>query len=344
MPPMFRYPTLFPSRCVPILGALLVGVVVGSQLDYVRGAIWRWRNRIPEDAPDHCPFGTETAGVASACEGCPNQAVCAAGAPTVDPAVEEVKKCLAQVKHKIVVLSGKGGVGKSTVSTQLAWHLSSMGLQVGLLDVDICGPSLPLMCGVVGSEVHRSGSGYSPVYVNENLCVMSIGFLLPEADAAVIWRGPKKNGMIRQFLSDVYWGALDVLVVDTPPGTSDEHLSVLSYLTDVDGAIVVTTPQEAALADVRKEINFCRSTGLRVLGVVENMAHSVFDAGKQSVHHMCSHMDVELLGSLSLDGDFVAAGDEGRRIRSAESVAEMAQVVQKVTKLLAVEHEIECER
>ena len=170
---------------------------------------------------------------------------------------------LSQVKHKILVLSGKGGVGKSTVSAQLAFALANQGKQVGLLDIDICGPSIPTMLGLVGQEVHQSASGWSPVYVEDNLGVMSIGFMLPTTDDAVIWRGPRKNGLIKQFLTDVDWGQLDYLIIDTPPGTSDEHISIVQYLkaTNVDGAVIVTTPQEVAMADVRKEINFCKKTG-----------------------------------------------------------------------------------
>lgn len=167
------------------------------------------------------------------------------------------------MKHKILVLSGKGGVGKSTVSAQLAFALANQGKQVGLLDIDICGPSIPTMLGLVGQEVHQSASGWSPVYVEDNLGVMSIGFMLPTTDDAVIWRGPRKNGLIKQFLTDVDWGQLDYLIIDTPPGTSDEHISIVQYLkaTNVDGAVIVTTPQEVAMADVRKEINFCKKTG-----------------------------------------------------------------------------------
>ncbi len=165
-------------------------------------------------------------------------------------------------------------MGKSTFSAQLSYALSAMEKQVGLLDIDICGPSVPKLMGLEGQQVHQSGAGWSPVYVEENLAVMSIGFLLDNPDDAVIWRGPKKNGLIKQFLRDVEWGALDFLVVDTPPGTSDEHLSITQYLkaTHPDGAVVVTTPQELSLADVRKEINFCRKVGLPILGVVENMS------------------------------------------------------------------------
>lgn len=181
--------------------------------------------------------------------------------------MEIISTRLSSVKHKILVLSGKGGVGKSTFSAQLAFTLAKDGKQVGLLDVDICGPSIPRMLGLLGEQVHQSASGWSPVYVADNLGVMSIGFMLPSQDDAVIWRGPRKNGLIKQFLSDVDWGDLDYLIIDTPPGTSDEHISIVTYLKSagVDGAIVVTTPQEVSMDDVRKEISFCKKVGMLVI-------------------------------------------------------------------------------
>jgi Mrp family chromosome partitioning ATPase len=146
----------------------------------------------------------------------------------------------------ILVLSGKGGVGKSTVSTQLALTLAHQdeNCNVGLLDIDICGPSVPRMLGLETQEVHQSNQGWSPVYYEDNLAVMSIGFLLPSKDDAVIWRGPRKNGLIKQFLTDVLWEDLDYLIIDTPPGTSDEHISIIQYLkkTRIAGSIIVTTP------------------------------------------------------------------------------------------------------
>lgn len=199
----------------------------------------------------------------------------------MDPGIAEIKEKMKNIKHKLLVLSGKGGVGKSTVACQLAFSLASQGYQVGLLDVDITGPSVPRMLGLQGYEVHQSSSGWSPVYVDDNLGVMSIGFMLPNADDAIIWRGPRKNGLIKQFLKDVQWGELDYLIIDTPPGTSDEHISVVQYMKEatLDGAIVVTTPQEVAMADVRKELNFCRKTNIKVVGVIENMSsiHRKFD-------------------------------------------------------------------
>lgn len=237
---------------------------------------------VPPNANNGCVGPkSDQAGKAANCAGCPNQKTCASGAGrTEDPAVGVVNDKLANVKHKIIVLSGKGGVGKSTVACQLASNLALQGNQVGLLDVDICGPSVPRMLGLSQQEVHQSGSGWTPIQsalpaeTDGELQVMSVGFMLPNKDDAIIWRGPRKNGLIKQFLTDVDWGTLDYLIIDTPPGTSDEHLSIIQYLrgAGIDGAIIVTTPQEIAMQDVRKEINFCKKTGVRVLGVVENMS------------------------------------------------------------------------
>eukprot|EP00924_Labyrinthula_sp_SR-Ha-C_P000796 maker-scaffold_7-snap-gene-4.0-mRNA-1 protein AED:0.01 eAED:0.01 QI:385/1/1/1/1/1/2/679/372 len=230
------------------------------------------------------------AGKADGCAGCPSQKACASGEIKKQIAAQSVRdeklsKVFSKIGRTILVLSGKGGVGKSTVSTNLAFSLAKMGKNVGLLDIDICGPSIPLMLGLVDNEVHQSASGWSPVYVpleDENqdeigeIGVMSIGFLIDKKDKAIIWRGPKKAGIIEQFLTSVDWGELDYLIIDTPPGTSDEHISIVQMvqkqLTEHDGAVVVSTPQEVAQADVRKELDFCRTTKLKVLGVVENMS------------------------------------------------------------------------
>nr|XP_010930049.1 cytosolic Fe-S cluster assembly factor NBP35 [Elaeis guineensis] len=232
-------------------------------------------HEIPENANEHCPGPqSESAGKADACAGCPNQQICATAPKGPDPDLVAIVERMATVKHKILVLSGKGGVGKSTFSAQLSFALADMDYQVGLLDIDICGPSIPKMLGLEGQDIHQSNLGWSPIYLESNLGVMSIGFMLPHPDEAVIWRGPRKNGLIKQFLKDVHWGELDYLVVDAPPGTSDEHISIAQFLqaTGIDGAIIVTTPQQVSLIDVRKEISFCRKAGIQVLGVVENMS------------------------------------------------------------------------
>ncbi|KAG2491787.1 hypothetical protein HYH03_009947 [Edaphochlamys debaryana] len=245
---------------------------------------------VPADANQHCPgTSSDQAGKSAACAGCPNQSICAtAPKNVVDPDLALIAQRMSAVRHKLLVLSGKGGVGKSTVAAQLAFALARRGFEVGLLDIDICGPSVPKMLGLEGQEVHSSNAGWSPVYVEDNLAVMSIGFMLPNPDEAVIWRGPRKNGLIKQFLKDVDWGALDFLVVDAPPGTSDEHITIAQCLAGTSpaagpgaaaapagsgvAAVIVTTPQDVAIIDVRKEVSFCRKVGLPVLGVIENMS------------------------------------------------------------------------
>jgi Mrp family chromosome partitioning ATPase len=193
---------------------------------------------------------------------------------------------MSMVKHKILVLSGKGGVGKSTFSAELAQELASRGLDVGLLDIDICGPSIPRMMGLEGCKIHQDNSGWSPIYCEENLGVMSVGFLLPDTDTPIIWRGIRKNSLIKKFLTNVSWGSLDYLVVDAPAGTSDEHVSVVQMLNATNdttvGAVIVTTPQEISIQDVRKEINFCKKVGLPIIGVVENMNFAYVDLSSKS--------------------------------------------------------------
>lgn len=236
----------------------------------------------------------------------------------------QVAERMAEIKHKILVLSGKGGVGKSTFSAQLAWALAAKDNQVGILDIDICGPSVPRMMGVENEEVRKSNFGWSPVYADDNLGVMSVGFMLSSRDDAVIWRGPRKNGLIKQFLTDVYWGELDFLVVDAPPGTSDEHISIAQYLkqSNVDGAVIVTTPQEVALMDVRKEINFCKKVKIPILGVVENMAgfvcpccktkSDIFPAVTGGAAKMARDMGVPFLGSIPMDPQLLRACELGQ--------------------------------
>uniref|UniRef100_A0A1B6DI30 Cytosolic Fe-S cluster assembly factor NUBP2 homolog n=1 Tax=Clastoptera arizonana TaxID=38151 RepID=A0A1B6DI30_9HEMI len=180
------------------------------------------------------------------------------------------------VKHVILVLSGKGGVGKSTVSTQLALALLESGHKVGILDVDLCGPSVPYLLNLEDKEVHQCPEGWVPIYydTDQKLAVMSIGFLLKNKNDSIVWRGPKKTGMIKQFLLDVYWQDIDYLIIDTPPGTSDEHITVMENVRELncDGAVIVTTPQAVAIEDVRKEITFCRKTNIPIIGIIENMS------------------------------------------------------------------------
>lgn len=265
--------------------------------------------------PDHCPGpDSSLAGTADSCAGCPNQSICASAPKGPDADIPLITARLSTIRHKVLVLSGKGGVGKSTFTSLLAHAFArNAAATVGIMDTDICGPSIPKMLGVEAATIHVSASGWSPVWVQDNLAVMSVQFMLPNRDDAVIWRGPKKNGLIKQFLKDVEWGPMDFLLVDTPPGTSDEHLSVNSFLKEsgVDGAVVVTTPQEVALLDVRKEIDFCRKAGIRVLGIVENMSgfvcpkctheSQIFEATTGGARALAAEMHIPFLGAVPLD-------------------------------------------
>jgi len=233
---------------------------------------------------------------------------------------EQIRKRVKQIKHQILVLSGKGGVGKSTVAVNAAVSLSLKGKKVGLLDIDIHGPSVPQILNLGSKGVQASGETILPVEIMGNLKVMSIGFLLRDNDDAVIWRGPMKYHMIKQFLKDVQWGDLDFLIVDSPPGTGDEPLSVVQLLEKPDGAIIVTTPQEVALSDVRKGISFCRNLNLPVLGVLENMSGfvcpkcgertDIFKSG--GGEEMAKQMNVPFLGRIPIDPQIVQTCDLGR--------------------------------
>jgi len=304
--------------------------------------------------PPHCP-GTESvdAGKVKACAGCPNQKICSTTPKGPDPDIDDIVERMASVKHKILVLSGKGGVGKSTFSAQLSFALGeNESKQVGLMDIDICGPSIPKLLGIEGEQIHHSNTGWSPVYVG-NIAVMSVGFMLNDPNDAIIWRGPKKNGLIKQFLKDVDWGELDYLIIDTPPGTSDEHLSITQYLksTHIDGAVIITTPQEVALLDVRKEINFCKKVGLPIIGVVENMSGFVCPNCKKETkiffpttgggEKMAKEMDVPFLGRIPLDPRIAKACDEGRfflgEFPDSEATKAYKTVFQAIEEYAAIE-------
>lgn len=207
--------------------------------------------------------------------------------------------------------------------------------------------AVPRMLGLRGQTVHQSATGWSPVWLDEGLGVMSIGFMLPDEDDAVIWRGPRKNGLIRQFLTDVEWGALDYLIIDTPPGTSDEHISLAQYLkkAPVAGAVVVTTPQQVAMSDVRKELSFCRKTAIPVLGVVENMSGfacpccgtvtQIFAPAEGGGRGMAERAGVPFAGSIPLDPRLMAACEGGEAFVEAHSGTEAAQSLASVVRHIA---------
>ncbi|NTW37102.1 MAG: Mrp/NBP35 family ATP-binding protein [Syntrophobacteraceae bacterium] len=240
---------------------------------------------------------------------------------------EETVQCkMARIKNKLIVMSGKGGVGKSSVATYLSLVLARKGYKVGLLDIDLHGPSIPKMLGLHGAMNVTAEQQILPHKYRPNLKVVSIESMLEDTDSAVIWRGPLKHGVITQFLSDCQWGELDFLVVDCPPGTGDEPLSIARLIPEAR-SIIVTTPQEVALADVRKSINFCRKVDLEIAGLVENMSGlycphcqeliPIFRTGGGK--RTAERMKLFYLGELPFDPAVVEGGDEGKPVFEDES-------------------------
>jgi Mrp family chromosome partitioning ATPase len=257
----------------------------------------------------------------SSCSGCSSQSSCSTAQAPAGPSAEERKlaSTLGRIKRKVVVLSGKGGVGKSTVAVNIALALAQAGRTVGLLDVDVHGPSLPRLLSLTDAKPHIEPDCIEPISWSRNLWVMSLGFMLPGPEQAVIWRGAMKNSLIVQFLRDVAWGDLDFLVVDCPPGTGDEPLTTLQTIGPEALAVVVTTPQILAVDDVRRSISFCREMGTPVLGVVENMSGFVCEQCGHTQHlftpgggkKLAEEMGVPFLGAIPLDPELARSGDEG---------------------------------
>ncbi|MEA3364540.1 MAG: Mrp/NBP35 family ATP-binding protein [Candidatus Hydrogenedentes bacterium] len=241
---------------------------------------------------------------------------------------------MVQITRKLLVLSGKGGVGKSTVAANLAMALAMAGKKVGLLDVDLHGPSIPKILGLEGRRLGPDTSGaIAPIQLKENLAVVSIGLLLTSEKDAVIWRGPLKYKVIQQFLKDVAWGKLDFLIIDSPPGTGDEPLSVAQLVGEGAAAVVVSTPQDVAVADVRRSISFCNTLNLPVAGVIENMSGLIcphcgeridlFKTG--GAEKLAAEMGVPFLGSIPLDPEIVTSGDSGKPFVDAFPGSETAK-------------------
>jgi ATP-binding protein involved in chromosome partitioning len=236
------------------------------------------------------------------------------------PEVPKLVRNMRAIKKKIMVMSGKGGVGKSTVAANLAARLAERGSKVGLLDADIHGPSIPKMFGIEDTRPEVDENGIVPISVTENLVVMSVALLLEDKDAPVIWRGPAKIAAIKQFLEDVSWGNLDYLIVDLPPGTGDEPLSIAQLIEKMEGAVVVTTPQDVALVSVRKSIKFAEILKVPVIGIVENMAgiicphcdEKIDIFGRGGVEKAAKDFNVNVLGELPMDPKIAEIEDSGK--------------------------------
>ncbi len=235
---------------------------------------------------------------------------------------QKIAEKLSDVDHKIAVMSGKGGVGKSTVAANIASGLSARGYEVGLLDCDMHGPSIPKIVGVEEEEPTSDGTALNPILTDFGLKVVSIAPLLPESDSPVIWRGPLKMKTLQQFLGDVNWGKLDYLIFDLPPGTGDEPLSIAQLIPDPDGAIIVTTPQEVALQTIRRAVNFAQKVDLPVLGLIENMSGFVCPNCSEEVDifnsgggkELAEELGIPFLGKIPLDSKIVESGEEGKPI------------------------------
>ena len=248
-----------------------------------------------------------------------NCSSCSTG-PTPQPQKGLPPRSKIDVKHVILVLSGKGGVGKSTVSVNLASALSAHGRNVGLLDLDFHGPNIPKMLGIEGQKPAVLEKHIEPVHVTGTLSVMSMAFLLPDTSTPVVWRGPMKMVAIQQFLDEVNWGTLDYLVVDLPPGTGDEALSIAQLAPNVKGAVIVTTPQDVAVLDAVKSVKFIQKLEVPVIGIIENMSGMICPHcgdtidlfGRGGGKKAAEDLNVPFLGAIPLDPAMVKAGDEGR--------------------------------
>jgi Mrp family chromosome partitioning ATPase len=229
-----------------------------------------------------------------------------------------IKHSLGQIKHKIVVMSGKGGVGKSSTAVNLSMALAHLGAKVGLVDVDLHGPDIPRMLGLSGAPGANAEGKLTPMAYSENLSAISVESLTETKDDAIIWRGPVKYSVIQQFIGQVAWGPLDFLIIDAPPGTGDEPLTVAQTIREAQ-AVIVTTPQKVSLADVRKSINFCKTVKMEIFGLVENMSGLVCPHcncevdlfGSGGGEQTASRMEIPFLGAIPFDPEMVSCTDAG---------------------------------
>lgn len=272
------------------------------------------------------------------CQTCGTAQQCGAGQKEAHEHAR-LKATMDLVKHKFMVLSGKGGVGKTSVAVNLAVALASEGFEVGILDADIHGPNIPKMMGVEERRIESGPGGFLPIRTKSGVRVMSVAFLLGNKDDALIWRGPLKHNLLKQFLGEVAWGALDYLIIDLPPGTGDEALSTAHLIKAVDGAIIVTTPQDVALLDARKSITFLRQIKIPLIGVVENMSGftcphcnkeiDVFKVG--GGERAAQEMGVAFLGRIPLDPQIVICSDEGAPVMAQHPDSQTGEAFHRIS-------------
>jgi len=266
--------------------------------------------------------------------------------PGQDESSEKIHNRMSKIKHKILVISGKGGVGKSTISTNLAYGFSKIGQNSGLLDVDIHGPSIGRMTGIEGLPLAVNEDKSIEPIIKDGVRIITMASLLQSSDQPVIWRGPLKMKAIQQFLGDINWSDLDWLVIDSPPGTGDEPLSVCQLLPDLDGSIIVSTPQEVALLDARKTVKFSQALGVKVLGIVENMSGfvcphcgqrtDIFKSG--GGEKAAKEFNIPFLGRIPIEPAIMESGEQGKPYvvenPDSESAKELMSIAKKITDIL----------
>ncbi|MBN2534418.1 MAG: Mrp/NBP35 family ATP-binding protein [Spirochaetales bacterium] len=251
---------------------------------------------------------------------------------------KRLKKNLSRIKNKIIVISGKGGVGKTTVSVNLAYALAMKNLQTGIMDADIHGPNIAKMLGIEGRQLTGGQSGIEPLRVLPNLKAISIALLIEDQDSPIIWRGPLKMATIKQFISDVNWGELDYLIIDSPPGTGDEPLSTCQLIPDINGAVIVTTPQDVAILDSRKTVLFAKQLNVPVIGIIENMSGFVcpYCKGKTNLFgegggkKAASDLHVPFLGQIPVEPEMVTYGDSGKPFIHFRKETETAKILKEI--------------
>jgi Mrp family chromosome partitioning ATPase len=258
----------------------------------------------------------------------------------------DVKKNIQKIKNKIIIMSGKGGVGKSTVATNLAFSLSMRGAEVGLLDVDITGPNIPKMLNIENEKLQAENGGIIPIILPPHLKIMSMAFLLKDKDTPVIWRGPLKMQAIQQFLAKVAWGNLDYLIIDLPPGTGDEPLSIAQLIPNSTGAVIVTTPQDVALLDSRKAMNFAKTLKMPIIGIIENMSvlscphcrKNIALFKKNGGAKAAKDFNVPFLGKIPIDPKIVETCDNGKpfvlKYSKSRSTKDFENIVKNIENLV----------
>jgi ATP-binding protein involved in chromosome partitioning len=274
-----------------------------------------------------------------------HESVCAAQKQNKTQADQDasVKRSLKKIKNKFIVLSGKGGVGKTSVSVNLAIALAAKGYNVGIMDVDLHGPDVPRMLGLKGMLDLNENRKLNPMAYSENLKAVSIESLSARKDDAIIWRGPLKNAAIQQFISEVEWGELDYLIIDSPPGTGDEPLTVAQTIADAK-AIIVTTPQEVSLADVRKSISFCNVVNMEIFGLIENMSgfncphcsETIDLFGSGGGEKTARTAGIKFLGRIPFDLDVVACGDSGTSFQNKNKNSPVTKAFAHIADLLSI--------